>query len=508
MEKKIDSFAKGLENFKSLYATIAALLAPLIVTFNLALGLKSKKIPISIKLWLHDPIFVWLITSAIVLLLSLIFLLIDKKALPIQIGFKRDNPPQHESTPSKTPSINTLFFSLSLITFTLALCFYSKSQFSSSKDFGIIGFKFNDSGLDQTLRLNLNFHVPEGEFKYLGDYSEEEIEDQETRRIIFKGYYSNGLMFHGMFASSSITCFVEWIGEYDKKCIDIATTDSFVTEKLYLENYSFKLDSAARILSDFLLGYKCLHYCDKIDSARYYFGAILNDPQLKKKIETTPPNSYLKLFFEDVKKFDFFAEKIKKSHSTYIPTTNIVFPKTDSSISQTDTIQKLKLDTMKIGDSYEGGIIFDLDSTRKHGLIAAQIDLGTAIFARGTINDTLKFFNMEKGDSNTYNLEKFNRSSVVDPLTYKLLGPAILNTFAAVLSRSYRGGNQNDWYLPAINQLQKLYLQRSLIKTLGKKRYWSSTANGNNASYFDFETGKMNLDSLSAKYTVRPIRSF
>ena len=89
---------------------------------------------------------------------------------------------------------------------------------------------------------------------------------------------------------------------------------------------------------------------------------------------------------------------------------------------------------------------------------------------------------------------------------------AIATSYAAGLARAYTGGGYTDWYLPSINELQKLYLSKAAIG-FSDYPYWSSSEkDGTNslyAWYLNFTNGSIN--SGFNKYTglyVRAVRSF
>jgi len=49
-------------------------------------------------------------------------------------------------------------------------------------------------------------------------------------------------------------------------------------------------------------------------------------------------------------------------------------------------------------------------------------------------------------------------------------------TYAAGLARAYRGGGYSDWFLPSIDELYQLYLNRDVIGGFADHTwYWSSS---------------------------------
>ncbi len=151
--------------------------------------------------------------------------------------------------------------------------------------------------------------------------------------------------------------------------------------------------------------------------------------------------------------------------------------------------------TYHIGDNHGGGIIFYLDSTKKHGLIAAKTDQGTGVSwyngsyvstgAKGTLIGT--------GASNTS----------------KIINKQGSGNYAAKLCKSYRGGGFSDWYLPSKAELNQLYLHKNKVTGLSTSNYWSSTEfNQNNAYDQEFGGGFKFADDKSFTIHVRAVRSF
>ena len=128
-----------------------------------------------------------------------------------------------------------------------------------------------------------------------------------------------------------------------------------------------------------------------------------------------------------------------------------------------DSDEQLPTEDIQIGDIYDGGIIFQLDSTGEHGLVAAMGDLGG------------------------------------------------MNYYEAMDSES------NGWYVPNINQLGTMYITigqgADNIGNFADGSYWSSTSAGpsNNlsASKFNFANGSSSSGwNPVLNFRVRLIRSF
>ena len=118
---------------------------------------------------------------------------------------------------------------------------------------------------------------------------------------------------------------------------------------------------------------------------------------------------------------------------------------------------------LKIGQAWQGGKIFYIDKTGKHGLIAAPKD--------------------------------FSETATWDK--------------AKQLCQSYRGGKYSNWYLPNKDELNLLYELKDLIGGFAPSYYWSSTeANANNAWYQVFFNGNQYGSYKNYAGKVRAIRAF
>jgi len=152
-------------------------------------------------------------------------------------------------------------------------------------------------------------------------------------------------------------------------------------------------------------------------------------------------------------------------------------------------------DTLAIGDSYVGGIIFWLDASGKHGLIAATADQSTGIQWYNGTNTVTNAVRNGIG-AGMYNTER-------------IIANQGAGSYAAQLCANYQGGGYGDWYLPSKYELNLLYLQKDAVGGFASAYYWSSTEGSNYYAWGQyFNSGG---PSTNVKYDtgrVRAVRAF
>jgi len=154
-----------------------------------------------------------------------------------------------------------------------------------------------------------------------------------------------------------------------------------------------------------------------------------------------------------------------------------------------------------IGDTYAGGIIFYLDGTGG-GKVCATADLSSGI---------------------QWTTPSYQSTTVPGGATSTTDGLANSNaivaqagagsTYAAGLCRAYSAtgdGGLNDWYLPSKDELNKLYLNKTVIGGFANNFYWSSTEDDYNDAWLQyfFYTGYQNGSGKYDICCVRAVRAF
>ena len=159
--------------------------------------------------------------------------------------------------------------------------------------------------------------------------------------------------------------------------------------------------------------------------------------------------------------------------------------------------------TLAIGDSYQGGIIFWLDATGQHGLIAATADQNTGIqWFNGTYRYTGTAGNgLYAGAMNTAMIVA---TQMADNQSGSFAAKVCADYSVTVGRVTY-----GDWYLPSKYELNLLYLQKIAVGGFASAYYWSSTEYLNDYAwlqYFDYGTQGLNGKNLTNR--VRAVRAF
>jgi hypothetical protein len=150
----------------------------------------------------------------------------------------------------------------------------------------------------------------------------------------------------------------------------------------------------------------------------------------------------------------------------------------------------------QIGAYYDGGIVFYIDGTGLHGLIAAPSDQansqwgcqGTVVGSSGTAIGT--------GNSNTN----------------AIIAGCAAADFAARTCYYLVLNDKTDWFLPSKDELNEMYVQRSVIGGFSGIQYWSSSEYDAEKAWKQFVSiypGTQIADYKGGNYyNVRCVRTF
>lgn len=179
-----------------------------------------------------------------------------------------------------------------------------------------------------------------------------------------------------------------------------------------------------------------------------------------------------------------------------------------------DVWKKMGRSTYSIGDFAQGGIVFWVDETGQHGLVAAKEDQSTGVrwFAGTNGNTQAKGDGPYAGETNT---------SIIIAAQVAIGDDG--NTYAARICNELQitesGKTYGDWYLPSKEELNLMYTNKSTIDATATVNsgssfttgfYWSSTERDSlNPWYQSFGTGNQAFagKNFPSPY-VRAIRAF
>jgi len=160
---------------------------------------------------------------------------------------------------------------------------------------------------------------------------------------------------------------------------------------------------------------------------------------------------------------------------------------------------------LKIGDTHGGGIIFYLDASGCHGLVAAASDQSSGIqWWNGSYEDTYAYGNgIGAGEGNGNGIRRWQGDCS--------------SCYASELCHDLSLGGYTDWYLPSKYELNLMYENIGQGNSLGLGNvggfaagwYWSSTeADSSDAWGQDFANGGQNGDVKDGGRYVRAVRAF
>jgi uncharacterized protein YgiM (DUF1202 family) len=161
---------------------------------------------------------------------------------------------------------------------------------------------------------------------------------------------------------------------------------------------------------------------------------------------------------------------------------------------------------LKVGQKLYGGIIFYIDESGNHGLVASLNDIGTYEWGcEGTRISNNNNTEIGKGYQNTKNIEKICK---------QLQCYNSMVASSIVLNSNHNG--YTDWHIPSRDELVEMYNNignggpEGDIGGFANRRYWSSSEYNRYYTWFvDFSDGNSrDWTNKDSKINIRVIRAF
>ena len=148
-----------------------------------------------------------------------------------------------------------------------------------------------------------------------------------------------------------------------------------------------------------------------------------------------------------------------------------------------------------VGQSYGGGIIFYIDGTGQHGLIAAISDQSSGM-QWGCYGNSIP------GTSTEIGMGQDNTTAIVN-------GCSTAGIAARICDNLVLNG-YNDWFLPSKDEMNQMYLHKTVIGGFASNLpYWSSSEYSANYAWNQlFSDGFQCYSPKGLLYSVRAVRAF
>jgi len=151
-----------------------------------------------------------------------------------------------------------------------------------------------------------------------------------------------------------------------------------------------------------------------------------------------------------------------------------------------------------IGEHFGGGIVFYIDSTAKHGLVAYPEDFEEAgVWSYNNVITGARGTCLGAGIFNTRRIVLVQGTSDT------------LEDYAALEVAEFTANGYKDWYLPSKDELNELYKQKDVVGGFKPFAYWSSSEVDASTAWFqNFASGIQVKSPKLGGYALRAIRLF
>ena len=249
------------------------------------------------------------------------------------------------------------------------------------------------------------------------------------------------------------------------------------------------------------------------DVATFSFSTTYNsDGKLSFSMKRLEGGGVVAFYIDNDFLMSFEPETDWKEFLVWIPSGNHSFKFETIRTSNSTTGEATFIDNISFldGDSdlavglyYQGGIIFDINTQKTHGLICSSNDLvydEDYKMTWGCYGNDITSGNGADSESDG----AANTSAIITDCLTAGIAARVCNDYSITIF----GNTFNDWYLPSKNENDILNPQINTIGNFHDYAYWSSTEyNSNDAWYVAFGSGNYTV-TKNAPSHVRAIRAF
>ncbi len=159
-------------------------------------------------------------------------------------------------------------------------------------------------------------------------------------------------------------------------------------------------------------------------------------------------------------------------------------------------VETISAQPFTVGQKFGGGVIFYIDKTGQHGLIAAGFDQSKDATWGKSVDRSNNAIGLGIG-TGSLNTKKILEDGMIDA------------TGAAYICGSLSLGGFKDWFLPSLFEMQLIFQNKSKIGGFSNKYYWTSSVSGNtNVWIINLFDGSTCFQGTNQATCVRAVRAF
>ncbi len=252
----------------------------------------------------------------------------------------------------------------------------------------------------------------------------------------------------------------------------------------------------------------------KLQSGEYNIGDIATvtttqtfaqDGKLSFDLSNANNGGIITFYIDNYKIRDWESRANLETYVIFIPAGTHTFKWETERTASSSVVEATQIDLVTFADGdnelaiglyYQGGIIFDLNTNKTHGLITSNNDLSyndNYTLNWGCDGSEITSGNGADSDNDgSANTQAIITDCTEDGIAAKVCSDYSFETFSI---------NYTDWYLPSKNELNILYNNKNWINGLSSEYYWSSTEYDNDAAWIqEFDSGQQGESMMKTNY--------